>query len=106
MALKNVQLRLETYGGSAGREYRVNEGRVEVRSLQSTRHLRLSERLWHRLSSQQLSIHVERNTVVAQWLERRLGWRKLLQACVSPEMQSWIPAENHGSLAHGGHPAR
>jgi hypothetical protein len=48
----------------------------------------------HRLTPQQLSTHVERNTVVAQWLERRLGWRRLLQACVSQEPHDWTTPED------------
>jgi hypothetical protein len=29
-----------------------------------------------------LSSHVRGNTPVARWLERSLGWRRLLRACV------------------------
>ncbi len=53
-----------------------------------------------RLTPEQLSIHVERNTVVAQWLERRLGWRRLLQACVDqgPSMGEVAENTNHPAL--------
>jgi hypothetical protein len=101
MTEKNVRLRLETQDRSTGREYRVNEGKVEVRSLQSRGQDHSPEGRWHRLTSQQLSIHVERKTVVAQWLERRLGWKRLLQACVGPETQDWVPAEDRANSTHG-----
>jgi hypothetical protein len=32
--------------------------------------------------------------VVAQWLERRLGWRRLLLACVGQEPSMWKVVEN------------
>jgi hypothetical protein len=93
MAQENVRLRLQAADGSASEEYRVDNGRVEVRSLQSPAGYEPPESSWHRLTAHQLSTHVERNTVVAQWLERRLGWRHLLQACVSQEPTAWETAE-------------
>ena len=102
MTETNVRLRLEIEDGSTGREYRVHEGKVEVRSLQSRGESHPAEGRWHRLTSQQLSIHVERNTVVARWLEHRLGWRRLLQACVGPETQDWVPAPDHANSVRGG----
>jgi len=94
MAQKNVRLRLEAEDGSTSREYRVNDGKVEVRSLQSRRECDPRESSWHRLTPQQLSIHVERNTVVARWLEHRLGWKRLLQACAGQEMHDWTTAQD------------
>ena len=95
MAQENVRLRLEAADGSATKEYRVDNGRVEVRSLQSYNGYAPPESSWHRLTPQELRTHVERNTAVAQWLERRLGWRRLLQACVSQEPHDWRPAEDY-----------
>ena len=85
MAQENVRLRLEAEDRSAIQEYRVDDGRVEVRSLHPRSGYDPPESSWYRLTPQQLRTHVERNTVVAQWLKRRLGWRRLLQACVSQE---------------------
>jgi len=104
MTDKSVRLRLEAQDGSTGREYRVGEGKVEVRSLQSRGEHHPPEGRWHRLTPQQLSIHVERNTIVALWLERRLGWKRLLQACVGPEMQDWVPAQGQANSVRGGQP--
>ena len=95
MSLGSMRLRLESGNGSPAKEYRIEDGNVEVQTLDpeggSRRH---TGSVWWRLTPEQLSIHVERNTVVAQWLERRLGWRHLLQACVGQEPSVWKVAEN------------
>ena len=77
-----MSLRLEAAGGLAGEEYRISDGDVEVRKLHQTIEGTRRGGAWHRLTPGQLSTHVHRNTVVAQWLQRRLGWRRLLQKCV------------------------
>lgn len=82
MTLLPVNLRLE--GQSGGEEYRICDDRVEVRKLQSDRNVD-SDDSWQRLSHMDLATHVRGNTVVAQWLRQRLGWRRLLRACISPE---------------------
>lgn len=71
-------------------EYRLNDGKVEARVLDYR-----SERKtgWREVSPAQLSRHV--NTNVARWLERNLGWRRLLRACVGLE-----PTEICGVLDH------
>jgi hypothetical protein len=94
MAQETVRLRLEAENGLATQEYRVDDGKVEVRNLYPYSAYAPPESRWQRLTAQQLSVHVERNTVVAQWLERRLGWRRLLQACVGQEPYQWRAAEN------------
>ena len=95
MSLGSMRLRLESGNGSPAKEYRIEDGNVEVRTLDPEGGSPGRTRsVWWRLTPEQLSIHVERNTVVAQWLERRLGWRRLLQACVSQEPSIWKVAEN------------
>jgi len=91
MARTDVPLRLEDQDRSQVEEYRVADGRVEVRSLRSPTLCDFDESRWKALTPQQLSAHVERNTVVAQWLERRWGWRQLLQGCVG-QQQTWTPS--------------
>ena len=77
-----MSLRLEAVDGSAVEEYPIHDGDVEVRKLrQPVEEIRHGV-VWHRLTAGQLSSHVYGNTVVAQWLQRRLGWRRLLRACV------------------------
>jgi hypothetical protein len=84
-----MHLRLESGNGSPAKEYRIEDGSVEVRMLDPEGvSVRRAGNVWKRLTPEQLSHHVERNTVVAQWLERRLGWRQLLQACVGQESKT------------------
>jgi hypothetical protein len=95
MLLGSMRLRLESGDGSPAKEYRIEEGNVEVRTLDPDgESVRRPGSVWWQLTPEQLSVHVERNTVVAQWLERRLGWRRLLQACVGQEPTMWKAAEN------------
>jgi hypothetical protein len=94
MLEENMRLCLEAADDSASKQYRIDNGKVEVRTLHSDNGYDPPESGWHRLTPQQLSTHVERNTVVAQWLERRLGWRRLLQACVSQEPHDWTTPED------------
>ena len=77
------RLLVESDDGSPASEYRIVGEKVEVRTLPLEGGLaNQAESLWWQLTPEQLSTHVERNTVVARWLERRLGWRRLLRACV------------------------
>ncbi len=92
MVLGSMRLLLESGDGSPVKEYRIEDGNVEVRTLDPDGGSTGS--VWWRLTPEQLCIHVERNTVVAQWLERRLGWRRLLQACVDQEPSMGEVAEN------------
>jgi hypothetical protein len=87
MALMPMSLRLEAADGSAGEEYQisVSDGDIQVRKLHQTIEGARRAGAWHQLTSGQLSAHVQRNTVVAQWLQRRLGWQRLLRKCVDLE---------------------
>jgi hypothetical protein len=85
MALLPMSLRLEAADGSGGEEYRIHDGEIEVRKLgQRVEEIRHGV-VWHRVTPGELSSHVHENTVVAQWLERRIGWRRLLWACANQE---------------------
>jgi len=85
-------LRLEAPDGSAAKEYRVCNDTVEVR--------RPPESDWQRLTPQQLNDHVMRSSIVSQWLQARIGWRRLLQMCVAEEPHNWTaqPAEQHAEM--------
>ena len=92
MALMPMNLRLEATNGSAGEEYRIREGEVEFRSIGASTNY---DRDWQRLSTHELADHVERNTVVAQWLRHRIGWRRLLLKCADYEtLQRFGVAQN------------
>jgi hypothetical protein len=95
MLLGSMRFRLESGDGSPAKEYRIEDENVEVRALDPEGGSdRRTGSVWWRLTPEQLSIHFKRNTVVAQWLERRLGWRRLLQACVGREPSIWKVAAN------------
>jgi hypothetical protein len=84
MLMQDDRLRVDSSEGSRAREYRIDSGSIQVRTLISDG----AKNVWRTLTSDDLSSHVKRNTVVAQWLERRLGWRRLLLACVGEECSS------------------
>ena len=81
MSPGNIRLLLESGDGSPAKEYRIEDGNVEVKTLDGGSYY---GNVWWRLTPGQLSTHVKRNTLVARWLEHRLGWRRLLLACVGP----------------------
>ena len=80
MALVPNRLRLED--SKRAEEYRIRERYVEVRELHFPAQDDESSADWHLLTPQELADHIHANSVVAQWLQRRLGWRRLLQASV------------------------
>lgn len=84
MALTTMNFRVEAADGSGVREYRVHDGDIEVRTScgldPSSR-----EDEWRRLTAGEIAGHVQGNTVVAQWLRHRIGWRHLLLACTDEE---------------------
>jgi hypothetical protein len=90
MALMPVNLRLEAADGSGSEEYRIHDGDIEVRSMRrSVEYDRFedgrSDSDWQPLTASQLAAHVQDNTIVAQWLRHRLGWRRLLLACTDQQ---------------------
>jgi len=92
MVLMPMTLRLEGAEMPGVEEYRIYEDGVEVRKLRCGEEkgdLELAgEHVsdeWQRLSPSDLTTHVRNNTVVAQWLKHRLGWRRLLRACTDPQ---------------------
>jgi hypothetical protein len=96
MALTPICLRLEGQDGRRSEEYRIRDGQIETRRLSGSGE---EDGEWSGLSAQDLSTHVMRNTVVAQWLKHRLGWRRLLQACVA-EDSFWRVDDGHSASTH------
>lgn len=66
------RLRIELGNGSPVLDYRIERDRVEFRRLNMS---------WRHLTPEEISSHVRANTVVAEWLCRRMGLHKLLRAC-------------------------
>jgi hypothetical protein len=75
-----MHLRLESQDGRGGQEYRIYDGRVEVRSLD-----RSEDDFWRRMPPDELTRHVNARTVVSEWLKKRMGWRRLLRACLGEQ---------------------
>ncbi len=103
IAPENIRLRLEAREGYAAKEYRIQHGNIEVRTLHiHCRHNPCEDR-WQQLTPEQVSAEVERNSAIAQWAERRLGWSHLLQACMGQELCEWrdtaASAHQSGSAA-------
>jgi hypothetical protein len=82
MALERMHLRLEAANGAEGKEYRICDGQIEVRGLECSSK---DDWCWHRVTPEELTAHVNAGTVVAEWLKRRLGWRRLLRACMAEQ---------------------
>ena len=94
MEFMATTLRLELTDGSWDEEYRIENGVVETRKLHRPGD-GPDDTPWRRVSHEELSAHVRANTIVAQWLKRRLGWRRLLQACTDPQtLQEFGISEN------------
>jgi hypothetical protein len=92
MALEPMHLRLEAADGADGKEYRIYDGQVEVRRLQCSGE---DDWCWHRITPEELTAHVNAKTVVAEWLKRRIGWRRLLRACLA-EQDLYLFEADHG----------
>jgi hypothetical protein len=77
-----TRLRIDRADGSVALEYRIESDGVQMRVLPPRSRTR-SERVieWLSLTSDQLRDQVELNPLLARWLERRMGVRRLLRAC-------------------------
>jgi hypothetical protein len=82
MPLIPLTLRIQTVDGSC-EEYRITNGEIQVRQFPSSGGAENAE--WRKVRPAELADHVEKKTVVSQWLRQRLGWRGLLRACVSDQ---------------------
>ena len=96
MAITRLCLRLEAPGGRAIEDYRIHNRDVEVRRIQGRTQ---DDCGWRQLTAEELTEHVYQNSIVAQWLERRLGRQRLLRACIGEQSLYDIDAaENTGDL--------
>ena len=82
------RLRLDAPDGSLWEDYRIENGHVEMR-VQDVE-AKPQKGSWRQLTPEQITLHVMRNTVVARWLQRRIGLHGLLRACTQ---QSVAPTE-------------
>jgi hypothetical protein len=77
-------LRIDPNDGSPVTEYRVEDGRLEHRTIRILAEPGAGDGQWQRLTREQLASLVSANTVVAHWLARRLGIHALVRACSQP----------------------
>ena len=75
------RLRIDHGDGSCVADYRIENGYVESRTLETGGESGTTEKRWQRLTPEQVSSHVMADTVVGQWLRRRMGAHKLIRAC-------------------------
>ena len=79
--MQNAQL--ESVSHAPVKEYRISDdGKIEARTLNGRRE---HDSAWKQVSPEHLCSHVRQNTAIARWLEQRLGWRRLLWACVADD---------------------
>jgi hypothetical protein len=76
-------LRIDPGDGSPAVDYRIEDDRVESRTLKARDEQRRGavEQPWQRLTPEQLSTHIMAGTVVARWLSRRIGVHRLVRMC-------------------------
>jgi hypothetical protein len=76
------KLRIDPGDGSPVVDYRIENGFVEKRTLETgAEGSTEGEKGWQRLTPEELGSHVLVDTVVARWLSRRMGIRRLIRAC-------------------------
>jgi len=98
MALMPMNLRLEAADGSESEEYRIHGGDIEVRRVRrfpeyDSDGQSSSDDDWETLTAGELSTHVQENSVVAQWLRHRIGWRRLILACADQQTRATFGIE-------------
>jgi hypothetical protein len=77
------KLRIDPGDGSPIVDYRIENGCVEARTLETERGTS-TEKPWRQLTPEQVTSHVMSDTVVARWLRRRMGVHQLVRACTLP----------------------
>ncbi len=88
------RLHLDPCDGSPVVDYRIANDGVEHRTLETAGEGgTTAEERWQRLTPDQLCSHVMANTVLAHWLQRRMGVHRLMRAC--------NPDANKGMLQQG-----
>lgn len=77
------RLRIDPGDGSPALDYRIENGCVESRFVETGGECTTTDQRWQRLTPEELSSHVMADTVVAQWLHKRMGVHRLIRACTS-----------------------
>jgi class 3 adenylate cyclase len=92
------RLRIDPGDGFPVVDYRIENGGVESRTLETEGETSgVTEKGWQRLTSEQLTAHVMTDTVVAHWLHRRMGARRLIRVITQHSSSA-----NDGVQEHSG----
>lgn len=78
------RLRIDPGKGSPAVDYRIDNGFVESRTLETDAPKRSTpamERQWQRLTPEQLTSRLMADKVLLLWLRRRMGVYRLIRAC-------------------------
>lgn len=78
------RLRIDSGDGSPPVDYRIKDGFVESRTVETDAAKRSTpaiEKQWQRLTPEQLTSRVMADTVVLRWLRYRMGVYRLIRAC-------------------------
>ena len=89
------RLRIEPRNGSPTVDYRIENGCVESRILDTdaTRISSATEKQWQRLTPEQLTSRLMADRVLLRWLRHRMGVYRLIRACNQDS-----PSPNHPAL--------
>ncbi len=95
--LECKRLCIDLGDGSPALDYRIENGCVESRSVETECECgATTDQRWQRLTPEELSSHVMADTVVAQWLRKRMGVQRLIRACTTgdaatpPAFAPWL----------------
>jgi hypothetical protein len=96
VTLSPMVLRVEAENGLLVEEYRILDREIQAREFQ----LKGADHAeWRTLSAAELTTHVMKRTVVSHWLQKRLGRRGLLRACVADQSALFGDAESERRAA-------
>ena len=77
------RLRIDPGNGSPAVDYRIENGSVESRTLESdtARGGILAVEQWQRLTPEQLTSRLKTDMLLSRWLRHRMGVHRLIRAC-------------------------
>ena len=96
MTVCSMVLRVDAENGLLVEEYRILDREIQAREFQLNGAVHAE---WRTLSAAELTNHVMKRTVVSYWLQKRLGWRGLLRACVADQSALFGDAESERRAA-------
>jgi hypothetical protein len=96
------RLRIDSGKGSPAVDYRIEDGFVESRTVETdatNRGTLAIEKQWQRLTPEQLTSRLMADTVLFHWLRRRIGIYRLIRACNQDSASPNNPALENSNRA-------